>query len=136
MVEKCGLGHYYRGRMHNAVMIAFTGPTSPETEDAYNDWYNNKHLHDVANIPGVIQASRYKLMHDVETLPGVTGPTQKYMAIYELTANTKEELDAFAEGLRQALAEGRADIDPTLDMADLGASIALPVGESLRGVSA
>jgi hypothetical protein len=122
--------------MHNAVMIAFTGPTSAETEDAYNTWYDGKHLPDVANIPGVVRASRYKLAHDVETLPGVTGPTQPYMAIYELTATTKDELDTFCDGLRAALAEGRADIDATLEMADLGATIALPIGESLRGVSA
>ncbi|OBH11128.1 DUF4286 family protein [Mycobacterium sp. E1747] len=122
--------------MHNAVMLAFTGPTSPQTENAYNAWYDDKHLPDVANIPGVIRASRYKLVHDVETLPGVTGPHQRYLAIYELTATTKEELSAFCDGLRAALADGRADIDVTLDMADLGASIGLPIGESLRGVSA
>jgi hypothetical protein len=122
--------------MHNAVMIAFTSPTSVEAEDAYNAWYDGKHLHDVAAIPGVVRASRYRLVHDVETLPGVSGPTQKYMAIYELTATSKEGLDLFAEGLRLALAEGRANIDATLDMADLGASIALPIGESLQGVSA
>jgi len=117
-------------------MIAFTSPTSADTDEAYNAWYDNKHLHDVAAIEGVVKASRYKLVHDVETLPGVTGPPQKYMAIYELAATSVDELGDFCDGLRAALAEGRADIDVTLDMADLGATIALPIGESLTGVSA
>jgi hypothetical protein len=112
-------------------MLAFTSPTSPETEDEYNSWYDTKHLHDVVGIKGVVAATRYKLAQGVETLPGVGGPTQQYLAIYELEAESVEELDAFCGNLRAALASGDADIAPTLDMADLGASLALPVGERL-----
>jgi len=122
--------------MHKAVMIAFTSPTSDATEAAYNAWYDDKHLHDVAAIEGVAKASRYKLVHDLETLPGVTGPTQKYMAIYELAATSVEELDEFCDRLRQALANGSADIDVALDTSELGATIALPIGQSLIGRSA
>lgn len=71
--------------MPRSLMLAFTSPTSPETEAAYNHWYDTKHLVDVVAIKGVVAATRYKLAHDVEPMPGVTGPTQKYMAIYELT---------------------------------------------------
>jgi len=122
--------------MHKAVMIAFTSPTSDTTEADYNAWYNDKHLHDVAAIDGVVRASRYKIVHDLETLPGVTGPTQKYMAIYELAASDVGELDEFCDRLRAALADGSADIDVTLDTSELGATIALPIGESLVGRSA
>jgi hypothetical protein len=112
-------------------MLAFTSPTSAETEEAYNHWYDTKHLHDVVSIKGVVAATRYRLVHGVELLPGVTGPTQKYMAVYELEAETVEDLDAFCGNLRDALSSGAADIDVTLDMGQLGASLALPHGERL-----
>lgn len=118
--------------MPNAIMLAFTSPTSADTEDGYNDWYDTKHLHDVAGLPGVIAATRYKLAHGIETLPGVTGPQQGYLAIYELEATTEAELADFTQTLRDALADGRADISPTLDSNDLGASLALPRGERLQ----
>jgi hypothetical protein len=114
-----------------SLMLAFTSPTSEETEADYNLWYDTKHLHDVVGIKGVVAATRYSLAQGIETLPGVGGPTQKYLALYELEAETVEELDAFCGNLRDALASGQADIAPTLDMADLGAALALPVGERL-----
>ena len=117
--------------MPRSLMLAFTSPTSTETETDYNRWYDTKHLHDVVGIKGVVAATRYKLAHGVETLPGVGGPSQKYLAVYELEAGTVEELDEFCGNLRAALGSGDADIAPTLDMADLGASLALPVGERL-----
>ena len=40
--------------MPHAVMLAFTGPTSDETEAEYNDWYSNKHIHDLVKLSGVI----------------------------------------------------------------------------------
>lgn len=117
-------------------MLAFTSPTSEATEADYNRWYDTKHLHDVVGISGVVAATRYKLAHGIETLPGVGGPAQKYLAVYELEAETVEELDAFCGNLRNALASGEADIDPSLDMADLGASLALPLGERLLSPNA
>ena len=122
--------------MPRSLMLAFTSPTSAETEDAYNHWYDTKHLHDVVGIEGVVAATRYKLAHGIETLPGVGGPTQQYLAVYELEAETEAELDAFCGNLRAALAGGQADIAPTLDMADLGASLALPIGERLLSPNA
>jgi hypothetical protein len=120
--------------MPNAVMLAFTQPTSAATEDAYNEWYNTKHLHDLVAIDGVIAATRYKIAQDVEAMPGVTGPPQGYLAIYEIEGDTEADLETFAATLRAALADGRADISPNLDMAMLGASLCLPVSARLERV--
>jgi hypothetical protein len=121
--------------MPHAIMLAFTQPTSSETENAYNDWYSNKHIHDLVTIPGVIAATRYKIAQDVETLPGVVGPPQGYLAIYEIEGETEADLEKFAAVLREALADGTADISPNLDMSKLGASLCLPLTERLERVS-
>jgi hypothetical protein len=118
-----------------SMMLAFTSPNSAADDAAFNEWYNTKHLPDVAAIKGVVTAARYQLVHGIELLPGVGGPAQKYLAIYELEAETPAELDAFCGELRAALSDGRADIHVSLDMADLGASLALPIGERLRSPS-
>lgn len=117
--------------MPHAVMLAFTSPVSNETEDDYNRWYSEKHIQDLVALPGVIAATRYKINHGVETLPGVSGPQQQYLAIYEIEGSTDEELAQFTATLRAALGDGRADIAETLDMADLGATIAVPITERL-----
>jgi hypothetical protein len=118
--------------MPHAIMLAFTQPTSAETENAYNEWYSNKHIHDLVTIPGVIAATRYKIAQDIETLPGVVGPPQGYLAIYEIEGDTEADLEKFAGVLREALADGTADISPNLDMSKLGASLCLPLTERLE----
>ncbi|OBH11040.1 DUF4286 family protein [Mycobacterium sp. E1747] len=118
--------------MPHAIMLAFTQPTSPESEEAFNDWYSNKHIRDLVTIPGVIAATRYEIAHDVETLPGVGGPEQKYLAIYEIEGETDADLESFAETLRNALTDGTADISVHLDMTRLGASLCLPLTERLE----
>lgn len=120
--------------MPHAVMLAFTSPTSDEADAEYNDWYSNKHIHDLVKLPGVIAATRYKIVKGIELLPGAGGPEQKYLAIYEIEGDTEEDLHAFAAMLREALSDGRADISPALDMGDLGAALCLPVTERLERV--
>lgn len=113
--------------MPTSMMLVFSKPTSAETEAAYNRWYSEKHIQDVAKVAGVISATRYRLEKGVALLPGISGDHRGYLAIYELEGQTQAELDAFAEALRQALASGAADIDPTLDMVDISASLAVPI---------
>lgn len=122
--------------MPHAIMLAFTQPTSPESDEAFNEWYSNKHIHDLVGIPGVIAATRYAIAQDVETLPGVGGPEQKYLAIYEIEGETEADLEKFAETLRNALSDGTADISPHLDMTRLGASLCLPLNDRLERIAA
>jgi hypothetical protein len=122
--------------MPHAIMLAFTQPTSPESDEAFNEWYSNKHIHDLVTIPGVIAATRYEIAQAVETLPGVEGPPQKYLAIYEIEGDTEADLEAFAETLRNALADGTADISTHLDMTKLGASLCLPLTDRLERAAA
>ena len=113
--------------MPTSMMLVFSKSTSPETEAAYNRWYSEQHIQDVAKVAGVISATRYRLEKGVPLLPGISGDHRGHLAIYELEGRTPEELNAFADALRQALASGAADIDPTLDMVDISASLAVPI---------
>jgi hypothetical protein len=63
----------------------------------------------------------------IGVVDGVAEVSQPYLAVYELEAETRSELESFAEVLRSALADGRADIDTALDISQLGGGFALPI---------
>lgn len=110
-----------------AVMLAFADPVSDEAEAEFNDWYSSRHVQDVLRVPGVVAATRYRIAQGVSPLPGATGPSQRYVAIYELRATTEAELGDFVEALQEALRDGRVDISPAMDPSAFGASLALPL---------
>ena len=46
--------------MAKHVFVVFTNPV--EGKDAtYNDWYDNRHLPDVLDVPGFVSAQRFRL---------------------------------------------------------------------------
>ncbi|MCU1658497.1 MAG: hypothetical protein JWO57_3153 [Pseudonocardiales bacterium] len=76
--------------MAKAVLIVFTSPAGPDTEAAFNDWYDNTHVGEIRRtIPSVTVVSRYRQV-DVE---GTGGPT-RYVAVYEI--DTDDVSGAFA----------------------------------------
>ncbi|MFH1027175.1 MAG: hypothetical protein V1791_04150, partial [Pseudomonadota bacterium] len=46
-------------------------------EEEFNKWYNDVHVPEVLNIPGVISGSRYRAVKPV-------GRQSKYLALYEV----------------------------------------------------
>ena len=60
---------------------------APEHEDAFNAWYDQEHVHDVAKLPGCLRAARYRVLDELE------GDTSyRYLALYEF--ETEEALRA------------------------------------------
>jgi uncharacterized protein (TIGR02118 family) len=49
-----------------------------EHEAAFNRWYDEEHVHDVARLPGCVRAARYRV---VEGLDG--DASYRYLALYE-----------------------------------------------------
>src|SRR3546814_501138 len=60
-------------------LVVLTRPVEGR-EDEFNEWYSNKHLDDVLDIPGFTAAQRFKLKGDP------TDPKAwNYFAIYEVS---------------------------------------------------
>lgn len=58
-------------------------------EDEYNDWYDNQHLKDVLDIPGVVAAQRFRRTGAQRT----KGPHPwKYVCVYECETDNIEEI--------------------------------------------
>ncbi len=63
---------------------------APEHERAFNRWYNEEHVHDVARLPGCVRATRYRVIDELE------GDTSyRYLALYEF-----ESLEALKAAVR------------------------------------
>ena len=66
--------------MAKHVFVVLTN-AAPGKEDAYNDWYTNRHIPDVLAIPGVVAAQRFTLSADQRATPPLP---YKYLALYEM----------------------------------------------------
>jgi len=49
--------------MVKATLVVLTNPVAGR-EDDYNDWYTNRHLGDVLEVPGIVSAKRLKKTGD------------------------------------------------------------------------
>ena len=113
--------------MVRSIFLVLSDATGPDTDAEFNRWYSDKHIHDVSKVPGVVSATRYRIEKGVTVLPGVNADRHGFVAIYELEANTKEELETFAASLRKAIDTGAVDISPTLDFVGVTGSLCVPI---------
>jgi hypothetical protein len=67
-------------------------------------------------------------------LPGIPEPGG-YAAVYEVEAETVEQIQAVAATLGESLVTGEADISPTMDLSSVQAAWLLPIGEPITGPS-
>ena len=72
------------GQAINMVMV----DCRPEVEARYNDWYNNVHIPMLLKYPGMVKATRYRL------LSGPAGQA-RYLTVYEF--RDRETMEAFPQ---------------------------------------
>ena len=90
-------------------LLVFTNPKTGR-DDEYNEWYDQVHLKDLLDIPGVVGAQRYRLR---PTGPqGTAGPAHRYLAIYELEG----DLDPVITEMNARASQGRMAISEALDV--------------------
>ncbi len=96
--------------MKNQRVIIVVGTVcSPEEEERFNKWYNEKHIPQALESPGCLGATRYRIME-----PGwdVMGPRQEfpqYLTIYEF--ESEQAVDKYEK--RRASPEWKAELIKT-----------------------
>lgn len=105
------------------LCLVFTQP-KPGQDSEYQSWYDSRHLHDVAGIPGVASAQRYDPA-DTETTGA--NPPARYLAIYEVEGDP----DGFVKELRARFGTDAMPASPALDLASLSMTFWKPHGEGL-----
>jgi hypothetical protein len=62
----------------------------PGTELAFDEWYDSEHLPDIVAVPGVMKATRYRVVSQEPT--AFDSPTWYSVAIYELDAENPRDV--------------------------------------------
>jgi hypothetical protein len=68
-------------------LLVFTNP-NPGRDDEYNDWYDQVHLKDLLDVPGIVEARRYRL----RSAGSPAEPSQRYLAVYEIEGDIEPVL--------------------------------------------
>lgn len=98
--------------MAKFLLLALNGPTGADVEEAYNRWYDEIHLPDLLELPGVNSARRFKVVQGTVRWP--------YVAAYEI------ETDDLA-GLMTVMEHQPRPFDPSFDRANSGHIIAIAI---------
>lgn len=110
--------------MSERVICVVYTQARPGRESEYHDWYDTRHLHDVARVAGVVSAQRYDL-DEAETAGG--GPPARCLAVYEVEGDPR----AFVEELRSRFGTDEMPASPALDLASISMTLWKPHGERL-----
>ncbi len=91
------------------LVIVESKCTDPACEDQFNQWYDEIHLSDVLETPGVVRATRYERV-------GPSEEQAKYLAAYEIEADDLGTvMAAIDETVKQKAAQGR--MSPIIQLA-------------------
>ena len=83
------------------LMIVETNSNDTAREDEFNQWYDQIHLPDVGESPGVVRATRYENTDPIEG-------QAKFIALYEVETDDLEQTrKAMGENMAKKMAEGR-----------------------------
>jgi hypothetical protein len=69
------------------LLFAFSDCKDPAKIDEYNDWYDNMHMPDMLNTPGLVKASRWMSADNKDN------EVRRYLAMYELETDDVEEFN-------------------------------------------
>jgi hypothetical protein len=111
------------------LFLVFTNAQEGKDE-AFNTWYENEHVPDVLDVPGVVAAQRYDLAEmtipEGDDLPAqLPPPTHRYLVIYELD---REPDDVMQEFLKRVLT-GKMSLGETMDVTTVTLTGWQPRGE-------
>jgi hypothetical protein len=88
--------------MERYLFVTYTDCSDPSREDEFNDWYNNVHVPDMLETPGMISATRW------ENIFPRGNKRRKYIALYELETDDIEKFDqTLRENGRRSKERGR-----------------------------
>ena len=100
--------------MTRYLLFAFSDCKDPAREAEFNSWYDNMHVPDMLEVPGMKKATRWVSADPRE------GQHRKYLALYELETDDVKEFDLKVRerGMR-TIEEGRFSDLPEFDPPDV-----------------
>jgi hypothetical protein len=95
--------------MPKGILFVQSGPSHPDREDEYNNWYTKVHIPDVCAVDGVTGARRYKVSDPSQLASDAPG----YCAVYDLDA---DDLNGVIGDIAARATDGRMSISDSMAM--------------------
>ena len=89
-------------------------------DDEFNDWYTNRHLHDILATEGFVAAQRFRLS-DMDPEQDFS---HRYLALYEVET---DDLDKTNQAMMEAANGGGMFISPALNLGNAVAKYFTPI---------
>ena len=87
--------------MEKWILVVYTNCTDPTKEAEFNSWYDNIHVPDILETPGILNANRYLNNGSDES-------TGKFVAIYEIqTEDIETTMTALKDNIGKKTEQGR-----------------------------
>jgi hypothetical protein len=80
----------YRGEIMGHYSYVVLTRAKPGQEAEFGRWYDERHLDDVARIPGVVAARRFNVIH--QQVANLDVPQWHSLAIYEIEADDPQSV--------------------------------------------
>ena len=97
--------------MPKAVLVVQSQASDESREDEYHKWYENTHIPQLKEVPGIVSARRFTLAG------GGFGPADTsipaHLAIYELDA---DDLDSVVNEIATRAGDGRIEMTDAMEM--------------------
>ncbi|MDO8531229.1 MAG: hypothetical protein Q7T26_03530 [Dehalococcoidia bacterium] len=81
--------------MPHAILLVLSRCTDPAREAEFNQWYNDTHIPDILQAPGILSCFRYENTHRKEGEPD-------YMALYEFASDDTRTIMRGLNGIMEA----------------------------------
>jgi hypothetical protein len=114
-----------------SLMLFFNNPVAGQ-DDAFNEWYDSRHVADLLAVPGIVSGQRYNIAPP--TIPDDHGldaelppPAHRYLAVY---AVDRDPDDVIKECLAR-IGDGRMQMSETLDLTTISMTTWTPRGPRL-----
>jgi hypothetical protein len=110
--------------MAKYTFVVLTNPTAGK-EAEYNRWYNEQHIPDVLNVPGIVAAQRFTL---ADAQMGDKNP-HRYLALYKIET---EDLPTVLKELKARGGTADMVMSDAIDLKDVGAFVFTPVAAKVQ----
>ena len=94
------------------VQLVFSNPAAGKDAE-FNEWYDNVHIPQLLEVPGMLSAKRYALKEsELYRVPGGQVPDHRYLCVYEMEG----DVDTIMTEIRARVADGRVQMADCLDL--------------------
>jgi hypothetical protein len=103
--------------MSSYLFVVLTNPVAGSNDAEFNRWYDERHIPDVLNVPGIVAARRFEA---ADTQPETGERTQSYLALYNVET---DDLQGVLDQLSIRSGTEAMPVSDTLDLENVHATV-------------